>query len=221
MTRRETCFFIRSILLYYYLLYYFDITALLARACKLSISLYLWMGQIKLDKRPLGMRRQGEKGERRRRGRVCPYTVRSLMTELREFRSSPNLTTADLSCSISVSVHLALQRHTGRYRSTRLHCSCSAQIYKSPSILNNYTLWFCRSVWSVGDQRLMPLNAVRDEERVDMAWVGVECFLVIMTQQRFLRMTSWRGYSRRSTYQCNVYSVLQVTQAQKLQSHDQ
>lgn len=37
------------------------------------------------------------------------YTVRSFMTELMLFKSSPNRRTAERSISISVSVHLALR----------------------------------------------------------------------------------------------------------------
>lgn len=41
---------------------------------------------------------------------VKTYTVRSLMTELIVFRSSPKRLTAERSISISVSVHLALEK---------------------------------------------------------------------------------------------------------------
>lgn len=41
---------------------------------------------------------------------VKTYTVRSLMTELILFKSSPKRLTAERSISISVSVHLALER---------------------------------------------------------------------------------------------------------------
>lgn len=68
----------------------------------------------------------------REKGQKGPHTVRSLITELMLFRSSPKRRTAERSISISVSVHLALRREAQRIHLNPHIVVCVSECTHSP-----------------------------------------------------------------------------------------